>query len=101
MMRQRVTVIYRDETEATTYLTQYSLSQFAVYCNSKGIEYNPADNANPLLGVLMLRFQAWCELFADTTQARPAFEAWDRTVIEVNPEKAEPVNPTLPTVSED
>jgi hypothetical protein len=95
MFAQRVTITYRDGTTATTTLTQWSMSQFAVHAQAKGWTI---DLANPgLLGVTMLRYQAWCELHRDPNTPRPAFDAWDGTVDDVEPAEAPaPVDPTQP-----
>ena len=94
-----MSVKYRDDTEAFTYLTQYSLSQFAIYCQMKGWEFNAEKPG--LLGILMIRFQAWAEMFSDVSQPRPAFEKWDSTVLSVDPVgKPESPDPTQRAASD-
>lgn len=99
MEMQKVVVKYRDGSEAFTHLTQYSLSQFAVYAQSKGWSL---DIENPgLIGIIMIRFQAWAELFSDPSSPRPGFEKWDTTVTAVEPvEGPKPVDPTQMEASE-
>lgn len=100
MDMQKVVIKYRDESEAFTYLTQYSLSQFAIYCQKNGLEFSLKDRG--LMGIVMLRYQAWAELFSDPKSPRPSFEAWDQTVLEVTPEdKPVAVDPTQTEALED
>ena len=97
MLAQRVEVTYRDASTTTTTLTQWSMAQFSAHCQAKGWVF---DLASPgLLSVVMLRFQAWCELHRDPGP-RPAFDAWDATVDSVDPiEDPAPVDPTPPATS--
>lgn len=85
MYSQRVTVHYADGTETQTVLTQWSMGQFAQYSAKQGWAM---DMQNPgLLGVVMLRYQAYAELHRDPTKARPAFDRWDMTVSEIEPQE--------------
>lgn len=99
MEMQKVVVKYRDESEATTYLTQYSLSQFAMYCSKNGIAFDMKTGG--LMAITMLRYQAYSELFSDPKFPRPSFDKWDATVLEVNPVgEPETANPTQTEASE-
>ena len=95
MMRQALTVTFRDGTVKDVTATQWSLGRFAEYAGRKGIT---VDLANPgLQGLLMLRYQAFAELHRTTDgKASPSFDRWDATVDEVTPVDAEKVDPTPP-----
>jgi len=95
---QQVKVFFADGTEKDVVLSQWSMGQFAQWAARNSLT---VDIQNPgLLGVVMLRYQAYCELHRDPTVARPAFEKWDFTVLEVEPvNEAEPVDPTQPVPS--
>lgn len=99
MYAQRVQVAYADGTATEVVLTQWALGQFAQYAQAKGWA---VDMANPgLLAVVMLRYQAYCELFRDPTKPRPAFDKWDMTVGEVEPlEAPAEADPTQPVPSD-
>jgi hypothetical protein len=93
MYAQRVNVHYVDGTTSEVVLTQWSMGQFAQYGQTKG--WN-VDLSNPgLLGLVMLRYQVYCEIHRDPNKPRPSFDKWDMTVQEVEPiTDAEPVDPT-------
>lgn len=95
MFTQRVTVHYVDGTTHELVLDQWSIGQFAAYATKMGWQM---DMEKPgILAVLMLRIQAWAQLHRDPAMPRPQFEAWDRTVSEVEPtEESEQVDPTQP-----
>jgi hypothetical protein len=94
MFSQKVTVRFLDGTEKDVTLTQWSIGQFAQYAQNKGWSMDPQ---NPgLLAITMLRFQAFAELHRDPTAARPAFDKWDFTVAEVEPQEDSGVDPTQP-----
>ena len=83
MYSTKVEVTFSDGTTDHTTLTQWSMAQFGMFCQKKGWTF---DLTNPgLLGVQMLRYQAWCELHRAPNSPRPAFEAWDATVDAVEP----------------
>lgn len=98
MLAQKVTIAYLDGTTADVVLTQWSMGQFAQYGQSKGWHL---DMQKPgLLAVVMLRYQAYCELHRDPTKARPTFDRWDMTVDSVDPvEEPQDVPPTGPAPS--
>lgn len=98
MYQQRVAIRYVDGTEKTATLSQWSMGQFAQWSARQGLA---VDLGNPgLMGVVMLRYQAYCELHRDPSSPRPSFEKWDVTVAEVDPEEdPEPVYPTQPEAS--
>jgi hypothetical protein len=98
MYAQKVAVHFADGTEKDVVLSQWSMGQFAQYAARSGLA---VDIQNPgLMGVVMLRYQAYCELHRDPTTARPSFDKWDFTVQEVEPiTEAEPVDPTQPVPS--
>lgn len=84
MQMQRAIVRYRDGHEQETTLTQYGLSQFALWSQRNGITFDVRNNKDALMGIAMLRYQCYAELFFDhTSKTRPTFEVWDQTVIEV------------------
>jgi hypothetical protein len=91
--QQRVVVRYVDGTEKRVSVTQWAMGQFAQWSARQGMS---VDLGNPgLLGIVMLRYQAYCELHRDPSLPRPSFEKWDMTVSEVEPEgDDEPVDPT-------
>jgi len=93
VFQQKVTVHFVDGTQKDLTLTQWSMGQFGQYASRQGWE---VDMGNPgLLAVVMLRYQAYCELHRDPNVPRPKFDAWDMTVNEVDPEsEPEPVDPT-------
>lgn len=97
MLSQKVTVTYFDETTAETVITQWSMSQFALWANAKGLK---VDMSNPgLMGVVMFRYQAWAEVHRGS-QHRPTFDAWDATVLSVDPvEEPTEADPTETEVS--
>lgn len=99
MYQQRVAIRYTDGTEREAVLTQWSMGQFAQWATRQGLT---VDTSNPgLMGVVMLRYQAYCEQHRDPTVARPAFDKWDLTVAEVDPLGVdEPVDPTRTAASE-
>jgi exosome complex RNA-binding protein Rrp4 len=98
MYAQRVTVHYVDETSKEVTLTQWSMGQFAQYGQSKGWKIDM--QAPGLLAVVMLRYQAYCEMHRDPQSPRPTFDRWDMTVSEVVPvEEPEEVDPTGPAPS--
>lgn len=98
MYQQKVAVHYADGTATETTLTQWSMGQFAQWASRQGIAF---DTDNPgLVGVVMMRYQAYCEIHRDPTKPRASFDKWDATVNEVDPlEDAEPVDPTQPGTS--
>jgi hypothetical protein len=98
MLAQKVTIHYVDGTDTQVTLTQWSMGQFAQYGQSKGWTI---DMQKPgLLAVVMLRYQAYCELHRDPTKPRAQFDRWDMTVAEVEPEgEPEAVDPTEPAPS--
>ena len=99
MFQQKVAVHYRDGSTRHTTLTQWSWGQFALYCQQKSITYNPEEPG--LVGILMLRHQAWSEMHRDPGTPRPAFDAWDVTVDSVEPlEEPAEVDPTQTATSE-
>lgn len=99
MFQQKVTVHFGDGTEKDLTLTQWSMGQFGQYASKQGWKVSMQDPG--LLAVVMLRYQAYCELHRDPTQPRPQFDKWDMTVDEVNPaEEPEQVDPTLAAVSD-
>jgi hypothetical protein len=91
--QQKVLVHYADGTTAPVVLTQWAMGQFAQWSARQGLA---VDLSNPgLMGVVMMRYQAYCELHRDPSKPRPSFEKWDMTVSEVEPEgDDEPVDPT-------
>lgn len=95
MFQQRVTVTYLDGTTAEATLDQYSISQFANFCASKGLKF---DASNPgLMAVTMLRFQAWAQIHRGQTGATPSYTVWDQSVASVDAvEDPQPVDPTGP-----
>jgi hypothetical protein len=95
---QQVKVHFADGTEKDVVLSQWSMGQFAQWSARNGLN---VDIQSPgLMGVVMLRFQAFCELHRDPQVAKPTFEKWDFTVQEVEPiTEAEPVDPTGPEPS--
>ena len=98
MYAQRATVHYVDETSKDVTLTQWSMGQFAQYSQSKGWKVDM--QAPGLLAVVMLRYQAYCEMHRDPQTARPTFDRWDMTVAEVAPvEDPAEVDPTDPAPS--
>lgn len=100
MFSQKVKVLYTDGTEAELSLTQWSMGQFGQYAQSKGWKVDMQDPG--LMAVVMLRYQAYCELHRDPTKPRAVFDKWDMTVAEVEPlEDAEPVDPTQAEASDD
>jgi len=100
MFTTKVNVTYRDGSVTTTTLTQWSMAQFGTHCQMKGWSF---DLTNPgLLGVQMLRYQAWAELHRDPGTPRPAFDAWDLTVDSVEPvEEPAVADPTQTATSGD
>lgn len=100
MYAQKVSINFVDGTSKEAVLTQWSMGQFAQWAARAGLQ---VDIQNPgLMGVVMLRYQAYCELHRDPTVARPSFEKWDFTVQEVEPvTDVEPVDPTQPAPSAD
>lgn len=98
MFAQQVVIRYADGTEKPATLTQWSMGQFAQWSIRQGFD---VDINNPgLMGVVMLRYQAYCELHRDPNAVRPSFDKWDATVAEVDPvQEAEPVGPTGPEAS--
>ena len=75
MLAQKATIHYSDGTSTDVVLTQWSIGQFAQYAQSKGWKVDPSTPG--LLGVVMVRYQSYCELHRDPTKARPAFDRWD------------------------
>lgn len=93
MFQQKVTVHYTDGSAKDLVLDQWSLGQWSAYASKMG--WNIDTDKPGLLAVLMLRFQAWAQMHRDVTGAKPGFDIWDRTVIEVEPqEEPEEVPPT-------
>lgn len=93
MYAQPVTVRYADGTSTDLVLTQWAIGQFAQFAQSRGWNVDPA---NPgLISMVMVRYQAYCELHRDPTKPKPSFDKWDATVneVEVADEEAE-VTPT-------
>jgi hypothetical protein len=73
-------------------LTQWAIGQFGVYAAMKGWKFDPTQPG--LLGVTMLRYQAWCEKHRDTKGPRPSYDVWDLTVDSVDPVGDDAVDPT-------
>ena len=95
MYSQKVTVHYTDGTDTDVVLTQWSMGQFGQYAQSKGWRVDMQDPG--LLALVMLRYQAYCELHRDPTKPRATFDKWDMTVTEVEPvEEPAEVDPTGP-----
>jgi hypothetical protein len=95
VFHQAVVVHYQDGTTKEATLSQWSIGQFAQWSSRQNLQ---VDIESPgLMGVVMLRYQAYCELHRDPTGPRPTFEKWDMTVVEVEAlEGAEQVDPTGP-----
>ena len=89
---------YLDGTTVDVISDQYALSRWAQYANEKGMNTDPAD-AN-WLAVVYQRYMAYATLQRNAT-SRLSFDAWDRTVVEVEIEEPTDVNPTEPTPSAD
>lgn len=94
MYSQKVTITYQDGSRADAVLTQWSMGQFAQYASSKGWKVDLRDPG--LLSLVMLRYQAYCEIHRDPNKPRASFDKWDMTVQEVepldDPEQADPTN---------
>jgi hypothetical protein len=91
--QQKVVVHYEDGTSTDTTLTQWSMGQFGQYAQSKGWKVDMQEPG--LLALVMLRYQAYCELHRDPTKPRAPFDKWDMTVSEVEPlSDPEEVDPT-------
>lgn len=84
MFQQNVTVHYVDGSQKGVTLDQWSIGQWSAYASKMGWNLDP--NQPGMLAILMLRFQAYAELHRDVNGARPAFDIWDRTVREVEPQ---------------
>lgn len=99
MYTQRALITYTDGTEKEVTLTQWAMGQWAQWAQSKGWSI---DMQNPgLLAVVMLRYQAYCELHRDPTVPRPQFDRWDFTVASVDPvEDPETADPTEAATSD-
>ena len=98
MFKQRVQVHFQDGTETEVVLTQWSISQWAVYSSNKGYKQNMQDPG--MMAVTMLRYQAYATMHRDPKATRPSFELWDLTVDEVAPiQEPEEVDPTQQTLS--
>ena len=82
MYRQQVRVHYADGTTADTVLTQWAMSQWAMYAARQGLEFKDVNNPG-LLGVTSFRFQACAELQRPPGTPKVSFEKWDATVDEV------------------
>ncbi len=95
MFSQKVTVHYTDGTEKDIVLTQWSIGQFSQFAQSKGWKIDASDPG--LMALVMLRYQAYCELHRDPTMPRPSFDRWDMTVSEVDPEDDESDGSVDPT----
>lgn len=98
MELQKVTVKYRDGHEDEAVITQYAMSQFAIYATKKGWHVDPRDPG--LMGLTMIRYQTWVELFLTPGSVRPSFEAWDQTVLTVDVEESTTADPTQTEPSE-
>lgn len=97
---QRAIVVYLDGTKVETTLTQWSLSQWAVFCARQKIPFNMEDPG--LLALTMTRYAAWAEIHRNRGAGAivPTFDTWDMTVDEVEtPDEPDPVFPTQPEAS--
>jgi hypothetical protein len=94
MYSQQALVRFVDGSERTVTLTQWSVGQFAQWSARQGLKVDLEDPG--LLGVVMVRFQAYAELHRDPTAVRPSFDKWDLTVSEVEPSGEREVDPTQP-----
>jgi hypothetical protein len=94
MYQQQVTVHYGDgATEAAT-LTQYELGQFEIWCRKQGLTPSrPGTAFMQDLPILGIRWCAWKAITRHLT-AKTSFDAWDPTVIEVEVEDQQRVDPT-------
>jgi hypothetical protein len=84
MDTQKVAVNYTDGTTKEVVLTQWAMSQWAVYCSRNGIHF---DAKNPgLLALTMMRYQAWAEMHRamGPNTIAPKYETWDFTVNSVD-----------------
>lgn len=100
MFQQPTVVTYADGTTRDVVLTQWSLGQFAQWAQRQGFGTIDLSNPGPM-GIVMFRYQAYCELHRDATGPRPAFDVWDRTVSSVDPEGTpDAVDPTPQGTSE-
>ena len=97
MYQQKAVVHFVDDTSKDVVLTQWSMGQFAQWASRQGLKVDINDPG--LMGVVMMRYQAFCELHRDAATV-PSFDKWDRTVAEVEPEVSEPVDPTQPDPSD-
>ena len=94
MYSQQVTISFRDGSTKDTTVTQWAMSQWALYALSRGWK---VDVESPgLIAIVMLRYQAWAELHRDVNGARPSFEVWDGTVDSVDAAEAVEAPPTQP-----
>ena len=96
MMRQALTVTYRDGLTEDVTATQYSLARFAQYVAVKGYKYDVREPG--MMAVLQLRYMAWAELQRDAT-VKTTFEVWEATVDEVSGAEMQTVDPTRPAMS--
>lgn len=97
MYQQNVTVHYIDGSSKEVVLTQWSMGQFAQWSARQGLSINTGDPG--LMGLVMMRYQAYCELHRDGG-ATPSFDKWDRTVAEVDPVgEPDAVDPTQTAAS--
>ena len=97
MFTQKSTVHYLDGTTIEVVSDQYALSRWAQYANEKGMNTSPSDAG--WLAVVYQRYMAFATLQRSAT-ARLSFDAWDRTVIEVEIEEPTDADPTPSTVSD-
>jgi hypothetical protein len=89
---QKVAITFVDGTSKDVVLSQWSIGQFAQWAARQGLAVDVG--APGLLGVVMLRYQAYCELHRDPSTPRASFDRWDMTVDSVDPEEPEAVDPT-------
>lgn len=95
MYRQEVVIRYTDGTEATVSLTQWSLNKFGQFATGRGWSFDPQSPG--LLGITMLRYQAWAEIHRDPSRPQMSWDKWDALVDEVagagDPEEVPPTEP--------
>jgi hypothetical protein len=95
MYAQKVVVHFADGSEKDVTLTQWSMGQFGQWAARQGLKVDLSEPG--LMGVVMLRFQAFAELHRDPNMPRVSFDKWDLTVLEVEPsEESAEVDPTQP-----
>jgi hypothetical protein len=100
MIRVPLRVKYRGGATADVSATQYSLAEYGLWCAKNGIPPVELDDDRTatLADVHQLRFMAWAELQREAA-VRVAFEAWNRTVDEVDSPEGSTggaVDPTVP-----